>query len=210
MSEMPFSCGTDIDSIENKEIIKLETKKAANIAIALEQSGIPFSAKYGDNEIIIFYDGSYHQEFEEVIGKAGSEDYEALLRELKRCNAENDYSSLLPEVAEVLQTTVGTLKRRPVDIQEHLCKAYVDYWQADSYTLRRELDRIITMTSRSYDDLQEHEKKPLSVPKQTHSESTHTAYITREMQKQAADEVRRQRREAEKQERQREERNYRS
>lgn len=208
MSDMPFSCGADIDSIENREIFKLETSKAANIAIALEQSSIPFSAKYGDSEIIVFYDGSYRQELEEVVSKAGSEDYDALLRELKRCSAEGDYTALLPEVAEVLHTTVGTLKKRPLDIQEHLCKAYVDYWQADRYTLHRELDRIVTLGSRGYDDLREYEKKSHTPPKQEHSD---TAYITREMQKQAAEEVRRQRRETEKRERQREEeRNYRS
>jgi hypothetical protein len=209
MSELTFSCGVDLNSIENQQVFHLETSKSANIAIALEQSGVPFSAKYSDSEIIIFYDGSYREEFEEVISKALSDRHDALVIELKECLKTDDYSALLPEIAEALHTTVGTLQAKPLDIQEHLCKAYVDFWQSDSKTLHRELDRIVMVNSRSYDELHEHEKR---VHAPHHSEQTEpAAYITREMQKQAAEEVRRQRREAEKRERQREtERNYRS
>lgn len=54
MSELTFSCGVNLNSIDNQQMFHLETSKAANIAIALEQSGVPFSAKYSDSEIIIF------------------------------------------------------------------------------------------------------------------------------------------------------------
>ena len=150
MSELTFSCGVDLNSIDNQQMFHLETSKSANIAIALEQSGVPFSAKYSDSEIIIFYDGSYREEFEEIISKALSDRHDALMIELKECRETDDYSALLPEIAEVLHTTVGTLQAKPLDIQEHLCKAYVDFWQSDSKTLRRELDRIVTVNSRSY------------------------------------------------------------
>ncbi len=58
----------------------------------------------------------------------------------------------------MLNTTVGTLKARPVEIQELLCKAYADFWICDTPTIQRELDRYITVNGRTLQDIQEHEK----------------------------------------------------
>ena len=59
----------------------------------------------------------------------------------------------------MLNTPVGTLKARPVDLQEMLCKTYVDFWLCDTYTIQRELDRILTVNGRTLSDMQEHERR---------------------------------------------------
>ena len=159
MSEFPYISGVDVASIENKEFMRFETSKANNIVIALDKSNIPYSAQYGDTEITLTYDGSYKEQFEEIIAKIMSGDYEALLREIRDKKNEDGYLILLSEVAEVMNTTVGTLKKRPAEVQELLCKAYVDYWVCDTYTIQRELDRIVTLNSRTYDEMQAHERK---------------------------------------------------
>lgn len=127
MTEFPYISGVDVGTISNKEFARFETTKASDIVIALDKSGIPFSARFGDSEIVLTYDGSYKEEVEEIIAKVSSGDYEALLRELQVYGEPDGYYRLLGEVAEVLNTTIGTLQSRPDEIQLALCKTYVNF-----------------------------------------------------------------------------------
>ena len=127
MCDYPYVCGADIQSIANKEFVRFETTKSRDIVVALDKSNIPFSAKYNDTEIVLTYDGNYKDSVDEISAKVMSEKYDELLREIRKKKSD-DYLLLLSEVADVLHTTVGTLKARPVEIQELLCKAYADLW----------------------------------------------------------------------------------
>ena len=133
--------------------------KAQAIVVALDKSNIPFSARFGDAEMVLTYDGSYKEQVEEIIAKAQSGDYEALLRELQVYGVPDGYYRLLGEVAELLNTTVSFLQSRPDDVQLLLCKFYVDLWLCDRATLQRELDRIITVNGRTLSDISEYERK---------------------------------------------------
>lgn len=157
MTEFPYISGVDVGTISNKEFARFETTKASDIVIALDKSGIPFSARFGDSEIVLTYDGSYKEEVEEIIAKVSSGDYEALLRELQVYGEPDGYYRLLGEVAEVLNTTIGTLQSRPDEIQLALCKTYVNFWFCDKVTLQRELERIHTLNGRTVSDIQEYE-----------------------------------------------------
>ena len=157
MTEFPYISGVDVGTISNKEFARFETTKASDIVIALDKSGIPFSARFGDSEIVLTYDGSYKEEVEEIIAKVSSGDYEALLRELQVYGEPDGYYRLLGEVAEVLNTTIGTLQSRPDEIQLALCKTYVNFWFCDKVTLQRELERIHTLNGRTISDIQEYE-----------------------------------------------------
>lgn len=57
----------------------------------------------------------------------------------------NGYKSLLPEIAETLGTSVSFLKSRPDEVQEILCKRYVNLWYCDTPTIKRELSEIINL-----------------------------------------------------------------
>lgn len=157
MRDYPYVCGADIQSIANKEFVRFETTKSRDIVVALDKSNIPFSAKYNDTEIVLTYDGNYKDSVDEITAKVMSENYDELLREIREKKSD-DYLLLLSEVADVLNTTVGTLKARPVEIQELLCKAYADFWICDTPTIQRELDRYITVNGRTLQDIQEYEK----------------------------------------------------
>ena len=159
MTEFLYIAGIDIASIANKEFIRIDTDKAQEICVALDKSGIPFSARYGENEMVLTYDGSYKEQVEEIIAKAQSGDYEALLRELQVYGVPDGYYRLLGEVAELLNTTVSFLQSRPDEVQLLLCKFYVDLWLCDRATLQRELDRIITVNGRTLSDISEYERK---------------------------------------------------
>lgn len=155
MNDFQYTGGADIDSIKNKAMMRFATAYVKDIVIALDKSGIPFSAKYGDTEMILIYDGSYQEQVDEIIRKAQTGKYEVLLRELKVNQAPDSYLKLLPEVAEILHTTIGTLRARPSEIQEAFCKTYADFWLCDTYTIQRELERIATLNIEALQAMQE-------------------------------------------------------
>ena len=108
-----------------------------------------------------------------------SGNYEALLSELQVYGVPDGYYRLLGEVAELLNTTIGTLQARPDEIKLALCKTYVDFWLCDTPTLQRELDRVISVNGRTISDIQEHEKikekaKAPSVPEQSAADTVPT------------------------------------
>ena len=116
---------------------------------------------------------------EEIIAKAQSGDYEALLRELQVYGVPDGYYRLLGEVAELLNTTVSFLQSRPDEVQLLLCKFYVDLWLCDKATLQRELDRVISVNGRTLSDIHEHEKikdkaKTPAVPVQSAADTVPT------------------------------------
>lgn len=157
MTDFPYIAGTDITAIRNKEFIRIETDKAQAICIALDKGGIPFSARFGDAEMVLTFDGSFKEQVEDIIAKAQSGEYETLLRELQVYGEPDGYYRLLGEVAEVLNTTIGTLQSRPDEVQLALCKTYVNFWLCDKVTIQRELERIHTLNGRTISDIQEYE-----------------------------------------------------
>lgn len=157
MTDFPYIAGTDITAIRNKEFIRIETDKAQAICIALDKGGIPFSARFGDAEMVLTFDGSFKEQVEDIIAKAQSGEYEALLRELQVYGEPDGYYRLLGEVVEVLNTTIGTLQSRPGEVQLALCKTYVNFWLCDKVTIQRELERIHTLNGRTISDIQEYE-----------------------------------------------------
>ncbi len=163
MNEFPYISGVDIHSIENKEFLKLETTKSADILFALDKRKVPYSAKHGEKMLVLTYDGRYKAEVEEIIAKVRSVAYDFLLREIKNKKNEEGSLVLLPEVAEALNTSVGTLKERPIEVQELLCKTYIDLWMCDTYTIQRELDRILTVNGKTLSEMQEYERKEFQV-----------------------------------------------
>ena len=176
MKNFPYIGGATVSEIQNREFIRLETNKAQAIVVELDKSNIPFSARFSDSEMVLTFDGSYKDQVEEIIAKAQSGDYEILLRELQVYGVLDGYYRLLGEVAEILNTTVGTLKNRPDEIQLALCKTYTDLWLCDDATIQRELDRIITVNGRTLSDIQEHEKSK----NRPAAEYRDHAYFTRE------------------------------
>ncbi len=155
MNDFQYTGGADIDSIKNKAMMRFATAYVKDIVIALDKSGIPFSAKCGNLEMMLIYDGSYREQVDEIIRKAQTGKYEVLLRELKVNQAPDSYLKLLPEVAEILHTTIGTLRARPSEIQVAFCKTYTDFWLCDTYTIQRELERIATLNIEALRTMQE-------------------------------------------------------
>lgn len=179
MTDFSYIGGIEVSAIKNREFIRFNTDKAQEICVALDKSGIPFSARYGETEMVLTYDGSCKEQVEDIIAKAESGNYEGLLRELQAYREPDGYYQLLGEVAELLNTTIGALQNRPDEVQLALCKTYVDFWLCDTPTLQRELDRVISVNGRTVSDIQEHEKiktqkKAPTAPTQDSAEKVRT------------------------------------
>lgn len=179
MTDFSYIGGIEVSAIKNREFIRIETDKAQALVVALDKSNIPFSARFGDAEMVLTYDGSYKEQVEEIIAKAQSGDYEALLRELQAYREPDGYYQLLGEVAELLNTTIGALQNRPDEVQLALCKTYTDFWLCDDASIQRELDRVISVNGRTVSDIQEHEKiktqkKAPTAPTQDSAEKVRT------------------------------------
>jgi len=151
MSEYEYLGGISLNRIQNKRIVTIRTDCGLDIMTALDQSGIPFSARYLNDKMRLIYDENYVSAVDEIIEKANSGRYAGIYR--VKHDAEKSLL-FLPEIAECLHTTVGSLKLRPRDIQLLLCKAYADFCLCDSTTLRRELQRYIYVKGRTEREVQ--------------------------------------------------------
>jgi hypothetical protein len=157
MSSGEFSSGIDIARISNKEYRRYDTDRPKWIVLGLEGSSIPYFARFTNKQISLVYDKSCEDSVDEIVGKVMSGDYEEILREIKDKKNADGCLILLPEVASILNTTVGTLKCRPNEVQEALCLTYVNCWLCDTLTIQRELSRFIELNSNTKADMEQAE-----------------------------------------------------
>lgn len=144
MSEMR-TAGADIQRIQNRICKKIITDKGEIIVLTLEKCHIPFFAKYNESEISVIYNADFEENVNEIIRKVMSGVFDEIVVELNRVTDTSIYKSLLPEIAEILSTSVSFLKSRPDEVQEILCKRYVDLWYCDTSTIKRELEEIVNL-----------------------------------------------------------------
>lgn len=67
MTDFSYIGGIEVSAIKNREFIRIETDKAQALVVALDKSNIPFSARFGDAEMVLTYDGSYKEQVEESL-----------------------------------------------------------------------------------------------------------------------------------------------
>lgn len=81
------------------------------------------------------------------------------------------YKSLLPEIANLLNISVSTIKKYPSDIQKALCHIYTDNYHSDHIAIKQALGRVVQLNAetekqieqaRQQSPIQEQENKKLS------------------------------------------------
>lgn len=140
---MIYASGQNLRDIRNRAYAKYAADKAEKIVLALDRCGIPYFARFNNKEISLTYDSDYTDSVSEIIAKAMSGDYEDLLLEIRSKKNNDGYKAMLPEIAAILNTSVSFLKSRPDEVQEGICKAYVNLWFCDSITIQRELSEML-------------------------------------------------------------------
>ena len=58
-----------------------------------------------------------------------------------------DYKSLFPEIANLLNTSVSVIERYPHDIQRALCEIYTENYHSDQITIKQALGRVVQLNS---------------------------------------------------------------
>lgn len=142
MSEVKSS-GWILKDINNRTYARYETGLGEEISQALECGSIPYFARFNDKELSLTYDSDYSEQVDEIIRKSSSGEFQQIIRDIKNRKNGSSYLVLIPEVAEILEMSVSTLKSRPEEIQETLCRTYVDMWYCDSFTIRKRLSELL-------------------------------------------------------------------
>lgn len=65
-----------------------------------------------------------------------------------------NYKSLIPEVANLLNVSVSTIENYPSDIQKALCDIYVDYYRSDEITVKQVLKRVVQLNSETENQIE--------------------------------------------------------
>jgi len=142
MSEVK-STGWILKDIQNRAYARYASTKGKEIVSALETAEIPYFARYNSMEISLTYDSEYSSRVDEIIKKSSSGEYEQMFREIKDRKKISSYLVLLPEISEILEMSVSTLRNRPEEMQEILCKTYTDLWYCDTLTIRKRLAELL-------------------------------------------------------------------
>ena len=108
---------------------------------------MPHFARYNQQALSLTYDSSFQAVVDEIITKTESGDFEELLLEIQDRKNANGCRILVPEVADVLEMSVGTVNSRPDEMIDALCLAYIKLWHCDKATIKRELSEIIRVNN---------------------------------------------------------------
>ena len=146
MSEI-ISTGIELTRIKNRVHKRYNTANAVKILHALDKGNVPHFAKYDDKALALTYDSTYTAVVNEIIAKTESGVFDEILLEIKNKKNKNGCRILLPEVADILEVSIGTLKNRPDEMIDALCLAYIKLWHCDRLTTKRELNEIIRVNN---------------------------------------------------------------
>ena len=57
------------------------------------------------------------------------------------------YKSLLPEIADLLNTSVSSIEKYPTDIQKMLCEVYISNYHSDEISIKQALGQIVRLNT---------------------------------------------------------------
>lgn len=73
-------------------------------------------------------------------------------KDLEQVEADN-YLSLIPEIARLLNMSVSAVKRYPNDIQHILCEIYANNYKADEITLKQALGQVVQLNTETEQEI---------------------------------------------------------
>ena len=72
-----------------------------------------------------------------------------------------NYKELLPEIAELLNTSVSELESRPEDMQCLLGQVYINNYYSDIFEIKQELGKVIELNSATQSEIQAYEQQKI-------------------------------------------------
>ena len=115
--------------IPNRQFLMIKTSHANSILNGLSLSGIQFSAKYDERNLMLYYSLNDKIKVKEILNKAKTDTanfIEQLLSDYDWGSKES-YASLLPEIADIMSISTSTLENHPPLVQLRLEMAYAQF-----------------------------------------------------------------------------------
>ena len=131
--------------IPNRQFLMIKTSHANSILNGLSLSGIQFSAKYDERNLMLYYALNDKIKVKEILNKAKTDTanfIEQLLSDYDWGSKES-YASLLPEIADIMSISTSTLKKQPPLVQLRLEMAYAHFWFSDKRNIYDVLSSIL-------------------------------------------------------------------
>ncbi len=66
----------------------------------------------------------------------------------------NNYKTLLPEIADLLNVSLSSLEQYPPDIQMILCSTYVNTYKSDDISIKQALGQIIQLNTETQSEIE--------------------------------------------------------
>lgn len=158
MTDNEYTAGCDYKSIDNRTYLSIVTDHPNRMILGLDKSGVPFSARVNGKNFSLVYDADYADDVMEILDKVQSSEYDEMLRAVRNPDNADGLLILLASVAYYLHTTEGTLRQRPKEVQESLCKILIDFWCCDTPTIQRELARAMMVNRETEEDIEKAKK----------------------------------------------------
>lgn len=149
--------GCNLKEIPSAKYKSVETSHAAAVIEALKKADIQFHAKYDDKKLILAYSSADEDKVGEILARSSKENADLIERLRTEGASQNDYASLLPEIAEVMGVSTGSLENRPLELRLYLAQAYIDSWFSDKATIQKELERVTELGYYAKKDVGEYE-----------------------------------------------------
>lgn len=108
-----------------------------------------------------------------------------------------NYKELLPEIAELLNTSVSELETRPEDVKSILGQIYVNNYFSDVFEIKKELGKVIDLNAATRAEIKAYEQQKIlqknspesSNEVQEREEKQRNIYFSREQRRKMAEKL---------------------
>ena len=76
--------------------------------------------------------------------------------------APENYLSLLPEIAALLNISVSSVRQYPTDIQKILCEVYINNYHSDEISIKQALGQIVQLNTETEKQIEQAQAVPKS------------------------------------------------
>lgn len=101
-------------------------------------------------------------------------------RQLNHNSDPERYKSLLPEIANLLNTSVSYIEKYPTDIQKTLCEVYIAHFDSNEIIIKQALGQVVQLNTETEKQIEQAKQQALH-QEQENKRSSAQAVLSREL-----------------------------
>lgn len=101
-------------------------------------------------------------------------------RQLNHNSDPESYRSLLPEIANLLNTSVSYIEKYPTDIQKTLCEVYIAHFDSNEIIIKQALGQVVQLNTETEKQIEQAKQQALH-QEQENKRSSAQAVLSREL-----------------------------